>query len=739
MAIRKPVIGIPEGGPHTALGEIPDADTLDPNSIPAGGGPFPGTGLEVPTLLDAVDRAWGAGKLTGLDMTDAGGGLVDISAGEAIFRNAASRTAPLENLPVPGVVGQALTDNMVNWVYADYNAGTPQVLVTTNEAIINELDLITLGMVYRTGTAVAFANIDDEIVDAIDRIRQLFEDVNGNQRVVGSSLISDPTPSSLKVAVTSGTYYLGLTKINHPAFDTSVADTFTYWHRDGVGGWTSTLIQTDIDNGFFDDGTGVLAALGANRFNNAWVYLQIADNISSIHVVYGRDNSPNFQGADGANVPGDIPPALVDIGVFIGRWIIQQGVGIPAAIDSAFEQVFSTSAVADHNSLAGIQGGLPAERNHLSNAELASLLAHLLDTANPHSVTIGQIGAEAANANIQAHVAGPVTGNPHAVTFTESVTADVGTDITAAEAETLTDGSNADLLHAHAPIAGADHGGLAGLADDDHLQYLTEVRHDALPADNPHSVTAAQAGAEPANVNIQAHIADVLTNPHAVTAAQAGAEPANANIQAHIASTANPHGTTFTQAVTADAGTNITAAEAETLTDGSNADALHVHAVASAFALAALQIRKTDATAIGTVWADILFNNTDIENEAATIEHNNTNTDDIDFKVAGHYLVEYHVNIVHAGAANSNMLLQGRVRLNDAGTGVAGSHNETSEVDDNSIEGTEVETILSAAFIFNAAASDKLTLQLQYVDIGAGTPAINNQESTIKVVQLFRA
>ena len=85
------------------------------------------------------------------------------------------------------------------------------------------------------------------------------------------------------------------------------------------------------------------------------------------------------------------------------------------------------------------------------------------------------------------------------------------------------------------------------------------------------------------------------------------------------------------------------------------------------------------------------------------------------------------------------MLLQGRVRLNDAGTGVAGSHNETSEVDDNSIEGTEVETILSAAFIFNAAASDKLTLQLQYVDIGAGTPAINNQESTIKVVQLFRA
>lgn len=712
MAIRKPVIGIPEGGPHTALGEIPVGDTLDPASIPPEGGSFPGTGLEVPTHLAALDRMWGAGKLTGLDMTDAGGGLVDISAGEAIFRNAASRTAPLENLPVAGVVGQVLTDNMVNWIYADYNAGAPVVLVTTNEAIINELDLITLGMVYRAGTQVAFANVDDEIVDSIDRIRQLFEDVYGGQRVVGSSLISDPAPTSLKVGVTSGTYYLGLTKISHPAFDTSVADTFTYWHRDGGGGWTATLVQTDIDNGFFDDGSGVLAVLGANRFNNAWVYLQVADNISSIHVVYGRDNSANFQGADGANVPSDIPPALVDIGVFIGRWIIQQGNATPAAIDSAFEQVFSTSAVADHNSLAGIQGGLPAERNHLSNAELAALLAHLLDTANPHSVTIGQIGAEAANANIQAHVAGPVTGNPHAVTFTESVTADAGTDITAAEAETLTDGSNADLLHAHAPIAGADHGGLVGLADDDHTQYLTEARHDALAADNPHSVTAAQTGAE----------------------------PANANIQAHIASTANPHGTTFTQAVTADAGTNITAAEAETLTDGSNADALHVHAAAaSAFALALLQIRDTTAQSVGTAWADVTFNTTDHENEAATIEHNNVTTDEIDIKVAGYYHVEYDVNIVLVGSANTNLLLQARIRLNNAGTGIVGSHAEDTEFQDNSIEGVDVETQVHGGFYVNAAANDKLTLQLQYVDVaGTGTPGIDTDEVSIKVTQLFR-
>lgn len=39
-----------------------------------------------------------------------------------------------------------------------------------------------------------------------------------------------------------------------------------------------------------------------------------------------------------------------------------------------------------------------------------------------------------------------------------------------------------------------DHGGLTGLVDDDHLQYLTESRHDSLPADNPHNVNATQVG-----------------------------------------------------------------------------------------------------------------------------------------------------------------------------------------------------------------------------------------------------
>ena len=43
--------------------------------------------------------------------------------------------------------------------------------------------------------------------------------------------------------------------------------------------------------------------------------------------------------------------------------------------------------------------------------------AHVASTANPHNVTLAQVGAEPANANIQAHIGS--TSNPHSVTATQ--------------------------------------------------------------------------------------------------------------------------------------------------------------------------------------------------------------------------------------------------------------------------------------------------------------------------------
>jgi len=70
----------------------------------------------------------------------------------------------------------------------------------------------------------------------------------------------------------------------------------------------------------------------------------------------------------------------------------------------------------------------------------------------------------------------------------------------------------------------------AGTANGDSVRYEQLIAHISSVA-NPHGVTAAQAGAEPANANIQSHITDIA-NPHSVTAMQVGSPLAVGNIAA---------------------------------------------------------------------------------------------------------------------------------------------------------------------------------------------------------------
>ncbi|MDB4534686.1 hypothetical protein N9242_07430, partial [Vicingaceae bacterium] len=121
--------------------------------------------------------------------------------------------------------------------------------------------------------------------------------------------------------------------------------------------------------------------------------------------------------------------------------------------------------------------------------------------------------------------------NPHIVTLTQAVTADIGTDITVAELETLTAGGSADTLHIHAGYA------------------ITTGE-----------VETARGGAGTLSLRL-----DAMDTTGSV----------------HAANTLNPHTVTITQAVAADAVSSLLVAELEAVTNGSNADALHAHAAYS--------------------------------------------------------------------------------------------------------------------------------------------------------------
>ena len=130
----------------------------------------------------------------------------------------------------------------------------------------------------------------------------------------------------------------------------------------------------------------------------------------------------------------------------------------------------------------------------------------------------------------------------------------VTADLTAAVEEGTVNADTVWMLTTNAPITL----GTTALAFKQ-LITATELAAHTGRTDNPHAVTAAQAGADPAGSaatvqgNLDTHAADT-GNPHGVTAAQAGADPSGSaatvqgNLDTHTADKTNPHGVTAAQA-----------------------------------------------------------------------------------------------------------------------------------------------------------------------------------------------
>jgi len=148
-----------------------------------------------------------------------------------------------------------------------------------------------------------------------------------------------------------------------------------------------------------------------------------------------------------------------------------------------------------------------------------------------------------------------------------------------------------------------------------------------------------------------------------------------------------------------------------------------------------LQVRRSTSFTLGTAFVDVTLDSTDVETDAAVIEHNNIATDDIDIKVNGFYRVTVKADIDPTAAGTDNIAANVRVRLNDAGTGIAGSLGKASSFEDGSIEGDDMFNQVTCNFITALTAGDKLTLQMNKNETG-GTGTYTAEEIVLTVERL---
>lgn len=322
------------------------------------------------TIQDNINifHGSGVGKWNTPHIANDGDGTITVNSGIGFIKAVDSETTTLYTFDWASEAGAnvALVDNSINYLYVEYNTGSPQVVATTTKRTDYSTNIF-LGNVYREGTALHItAESQYHIGDHAGRMIRRMQDLSPFAHKSGAAISETGTRN---IAVSAGAFWQGLIEYTTDAFNSSGADNFSYFYRNGVGGWTEVTAQTQVDNLQYDDGTGTLATLGNSKYGVHWIFMGVDGDI---YLVYGQ-GSYTLLDAESAQVPASLPPHFEDHGRIIGRIIIAKSASTFTDITSAFATAFEGAAPSDHADLTGLQGGAADEYYHLTAAEYTAL------------------------------------------------------------------------------------------------------------------------------------------------------------------------------------------------------------------------------------------------------------------------------------------------------------------------------------------------------------------------------
>jgi len=330
-----------------------------------------------PSIHDFLSTTVSVGQTSGGTVSDNGDGTVTVAAGTGYIKKTDSATGELVSFDWAENSSVSLTDNSVNYVCVKYNGGSPIVDSTDDFNAINFHTEFVVGLVYREGTSVKILQAGNRLPDAQIRFcTQKY--LRGIEHISGGAIGEKATRY---VTSTAGIFYIGDTRIDTPAFDSSTENFEHYYYRDGAGGWSDAAATGQIDNVYYDDGSGTLAELTTNRYGVHWVYISFEGKLS---IVYGQGNY-KYNEAVLAQPPSSIPDYLNTFAILAGKIVIQKNASSFSAIESAFVKVFVPEDTLDHNDLASLQGGTSGEYYHLTSAQYTDLTDSSDCTIHYHS------------------------------------------------------------------------------------------------------------------------------------------------------------------------------------------------------------------------------------------------------------------------------------------------------------------------------------------------------------------
>ncbi len=296
-------------------------------------------------LQEYLDNTGSSGFFEGGDLTDGGGGTVDVAAGSGFIRTTNDDNVELQSFKWSASSGVAVADNTTQYVYVD-DSGT--ISLSTNE-FLERPDFIKIGVVTdEAGAIESTFKLGVRLEESIGQAGRFIRRVEGISRDVrkGGLIFGESGDANRDVTMTTGSLWWGRTEYTISAIDTSGADTFFTYSAGGQEDATASQWPNEQY-----DNSGTLTTMINNRWANLFFYIEPDDHVL---MVYGREQFVTQAQAENEGVPStSLPSRITETSVLAGRFTFQKSANT-AEILSAFGTTFSSAGVTDHGNLAGL-------------------------------------------------------------------------------------------------------------------------------------------------------------------------------------------------------------------------------------------------------------------------------------------------------------------------------------------------------------------------------------------------
>lgn len=318
--------------------------------------------LGTPTLTklqDWISATQSGGRIYGGVITDGGSGTIDVSAMKGMIKIADFT----QGVQVPTATkffdfagetgwgasgaGTTLTDNSINYIYLDYNAGTPKLLCTTSRSTIRYTDQFNIGRIFKNGSDIEVLTSGINLYNRTRLVHERWIDTFGGLSRANGIIVS--VSAARKPSWDPGVLYAGSNKVPISAVDCAGAGTFTSLYYNPTSGlWVETASQTTFDYTKYnktDTGTG-LASIGTSKYGVHWVYVCPE---GEMYVLYGK-GSYSLAEAQAALVATPIPNYLTQWCLVAAKVIISQS-GTVHSVTSAWSTQFPVQIAGNHPDL----------------------------------------------------------------------------------------------------------------------------------------------------------------------------------------------------------------------------------------------------------------------------------------------------------------------------------------------------------------------------------------------------